>query len=99
MTVAEFAGTVKLSKQIDPITISIIISIVLFVLQNCVLNRRVLVNPSMLQKWRLRQICYKADRDNWRELYGELLIRAKSVSDGQLEALKEDSLNYGRVTL
>lgn len=99
MNIADFCSSVKSAKGVDPITLSIIVSVVLFLLQNCILNKYILRNPSPLKKWRLRQICYKADRDNWRVLYTELLQKAKSVSESQLDALKEDLKNYGPSTL
>lgn len=92
MTIRDFAS--GSGVKLDPIIISIILSVSVFILQNCILKKKDIEKPSWLQKWRLKRICYKHSREHYNTVYEHILTHGPQLTQEDLDSLYLDCKQY-----
>lgn len=84
MTKEEFAEQVNAEVGIE---ISIIIAIASFILQNCILNKKRVRSPNLLDKVRLKMAIRRHTKEKNRELYEAFLHHGSSLDESTLKSM------------
>jgi hypothetical protein len=84
MTKDEFAQQVNADVGIE---ISIILAIASFILQNCILNKKRVQSPSLLDKVRLKMAIRRVTKQKNRELYEAFLHHGSGLDETALKSM------------